>query len=158
MKRTAYPEGGCSLPARIAEAGNTQFSYALGALAARGFTVVIRPETPDSEQRYWAIHTDGTSLVGSSPLVLLGLLSLLDQMGEDWYRAPRVRFPKADVVDLTPDGLDHTEDADLPRASEAFQLLGRILDQEPPQGSTREDLLVTSRAWIEAMRREEEEP
>ena len=143
------------MPPRVAEAGNTQFSYALGALAARGFTVVIHPETRDSEQKYWAIHPDGTSLVGSSPLVLLGLLSLLDQMGEDWYRAPRVRFPKAAVVDLTPDALTHTNEADLPAAFEAFGLLGRILGQELPAGATREDLVVTSQAWIEATRREE---
>lgn len=143
------------MPALIAEAGNTQFSYALGALAARRFTVVIHPETRDSEQKYWAIHPDGTSLVGSSPLVLLGLLSLLDQLGEDWYGAPRVRFPKTKVVDLTPDGLNHTKDADLPAASEAFELLGRILGRELPAGATRDDLVVTSRAWIEQTRREE---
>lgn len=143
------------MPARIAEAGNTQFSYALGALATRGYTVVIHPATRDSEQHYWAIHPDGTSLVGSSPLVLLGLLSLLDQMGEDWYRAPRVRFPKAAVVDLTADALTQTKEADLPAALEAFELLGRILGRELPPGTTREDLVVTSRAWIEQTRREE---
>ena len=128
----------------------------MGALAARGFTVVIRPEHDAEREEYWAIHPDGTSLIGSSPLVLLGLLSLLDQMGEDWYRAPLVRFPELEAVDLTPDGLEHAKDEELPQAYEAFQLLARILGQEPPSGATRADLLVTSRGLIEAMRREEE--
>ena len=145
--------GRCSLSARIAEAGNTQHHFALGALAARGFTVVIRPQRDDE---YWAIHRDGTSLIGSSPLVLLGLLSLLDQLGEEWYQAPRVRFPNAEIVDLTLDGIDRISAAEVPAASAALQLLGRILDREIPISTTREELAGAVQAWLEDTAREDE--
>ena len=112
------------MPARIAEAGNTQHRYALGALASRGFTVVIRPDT--SQDDYWAIHPDGTRLIGSSPLVLLGLLSLLDQLGEDWYNAPKVQLPKGRILDLTPEGMARMPDSERAAAAEALELLGRI--------------------------------
>lgn len=108
---------------------------------------MIRPEGKDDE--YWAIHPDGTSVIGSSPLILLGLLSLLDQLGEDWYRAPRVRLPKADVVDLTPEGIARLSDAELPAARDALQLLGRILGREAAIGETREELASAAQAWLD---------
>lgn len=110
------------MPARIGEAGNTTFGISLGLLAHRGFTVVL----PDSDSDYWAIRADGTSLIGSTPLVLVGLMAILDHLGDDWYRAPRIDLPKGDVIDLSPDSLARMPEAQLARAREAQVLLESI--------------------------------
>jgi hypothetical protein len=139
------------MPARIAEHLNTQGGYALRLLAYRGFTVVKEPNARETE--YWAIHPDGTALIGSSPLVLLGLLSLADHLGADWYWHPRIALPEArDIVDLTPEGIESMPDADLPDAREALLLLASVLDRDVACGSTRDELRAAVQAWLEKSR------
>jgi hypothetical protein len=135
---------------RIGEAGNTTHGFPLGILAERGFTVV---RGPDDGEELWAIHADGTSLIGSSPLVLLGLLAIVDHLGPDWYRAPRVNLPKAHILDLAPQDVAKIPETQVPAAGEAIRLLASIRGRTVARGDTREELIAASRAWVEETQR-----
>jgi hypothetical protein len=137
------------MPARIAEAGNTQHRFALGLLAHRGFVVVRSPDAEAAEiDELWAMHPDGTILVGSSGLVLVGLLAILDELGDDWYTAPRVELPKGKTIDLAPEALARVADADLPATRDAFRRFAAISGWDVPCGDTREELVEAARNWL----------
>jgi hypothetical protein len=138
---------------RIGEAGNTTHGFPLGILAERGFTVV---RGPDGNEELWAIHADGTSLIGSSPLVLLGLLAIVDHLGPDWYSSPRVALPKGRILDLSPEDMAKIPEAQLPAARDALRLLASIRGRTVECGETRENLIEAARAWAEESRRIEE--
>lgn len=132
------------MPARIAEAGNTEHHFALGLLARRGF-VVVRPPRGDG---YWALDAEGRSLAGSTALVLVGLLAILDELGDDWYAAPRVQLPEAEIVDLDPDALARLSDAELGDAREAFERFAATMGRAVSCGETREELVAAVREWL----------
>lgn len=138
---------------RIGEAGNTTHGYPLGILSGRGFIVV---RGPDEDGELWAIHADGTSLIGSSPLVLLGLLAIVDQLGPDWYGAPRAALPKGRILELSPEEVAKMPEGELPGALAALRLLGAIRERPIECGETREQLLAAVRAWVDETRRVEE--
>jgi hypothetical protein len=140
------------MPARIAEAGNTSYGYPLAILTHRGFTVVVGPDVRQ-EPEYWAIHPDGTSLIASSLLGLLGLLCIYDHLGDEWYMAPRIDLPDGrEPIDLTPNGLAKLPDDKVAAAREALGLLGSIRGRAVSAGTTREELVAAATAWVEESR------
>lgn len=133
------------MPARIAEAGNTSWGYPLRILTHRGFTVVVSPDAKDDSD-YRAIHPNGTSLIASSLLGLLGLLSIYDHLGDEWYTAPRIELPDyRPIVDLTPEALAKLPDDQVAAAREALMLLASIRNREIAVGTTREELVAAAR-------------
>ena len=138
---------------RIAEAGNTSWGISLRILAERGFTVVSGPDPDPSD--FWAIDEAGRSLVGSSPLVLLGLLGILDHRGDDWYRAPRLPADpprRAGVVDLTPQGLARCPEEELEWAAAAFRRLAALRRRDIGPLGDRDALITAANRWIETTR------
>jgi hypothetical protein len=66
----------------IAAAGNTEVPACL-VLESKGFRVTIRRDT-DAQTEIWTAIKGDLTLHGSSPLELLGLLTLHDARGDDW--------------------------------------------------------------------------
>lgn len=134
------------LVGNIAEAGNTTHGFPLRILAARGF-VVVTPPGPTREREYWALHPDGIRIMGSSPIVLLGLVATLDALGNDWHAHPKVQLPNADTdaVDLDPESLAELDAHEVPRAREALRLFLAI---EGHPMSANEDMIAASRRYV----------
>jgi hypothetical protein len=97
-----------------------------------------------------------TPLIGSSPLVLLGLLAIVDHLGPDWYRAPRVELPKGSIVDIEPEAMATIPEEQIPAGREALRRLASIRGRTVECGETREELIAAARAWVEETRRIEE--
>lgn len=143
-----------ALSANIAEAGNTAHGFPVRILAKRGFTVITRPTRGD-ELEYWALRQDGVRMIGSSPLILLGLLAILDELGNDWNRNPKVdlhrEFGDADVVDLYgPDAVRMLKQKEVVTAQAAFMLLCSFVDRRIDCEATQDSLMNAINAFLDA--------
>ncbi|WP_442264582.1 hypothetical protein ACSIGC_09455 [Tenacibaculum sp. ZS6-P6] len=68
----------------MAEAGNT-YNYALTTIIDKGFKVFIIPDQRENYfGEYWAINNTH-KFIGSSPLVILGLIGVWEKYGDDWW-------------------------------------------------------------------------
>lgn len=127
-------------------------------LTKRGFCVVEPPNLGrdiDAVGRdLIAINPDGTVLHGSSPIVLLGLLSIVDHLGPDWYTDPRPEFKEidgkwTDVIDLDPEILEEIKDHEIEQHIEGFKLMCDCNGFSIDPGNTRESLVIASRKYLE---------
>ena len=68
----------------MAEAGNT-YNYALAVIVKKGYKIFLVPDKRDDFfGEYWAINKTHR-FVGSSPLVVLGLIGIWEDFGDNWW-------------------------------------------------------------------------
>jgi len=153
----------------IVEAGNTLDGYPLRILRHRGFVVFYPPNSATESYEgldVWALHPNGTRLVASNCLALLGLLSILDHLGDNWYTEPAVDLKSVSMrhpypIDLGPGALAELDEDEIGENIEAFMLFCRSEQPGTERPMSRDDLVRASQRFLdleaEAIRRAEEE-
>ncbi|MDP2345395.1 MAG: hypothetical protein Q8O67_30905 [Deltaproteobacteria bacterium] len=138
------------------EAGNTLYGFPLRLLRHRGFVVMYPPNDAEdyADMDVWALHSNGTRLIASNPLALLGLLSILDHLGDEWYTKPKIDLSDAPPnhpfpIDLSPDVLAELDDGEVEDSITAFSLLCQMERYEIPAPTNREELVTASRKFME---------
>lgn len=142
---------------RIAEAGNTLNGYPLRLLRHRGFKVFYPPRVATDSYDgvdVVALHPNGTCLIASNCLGLLGLLSILDHLGDEWYTAPKISWPEGErrgsfPFDFSPEILGELDDDELEENIEAFALLCQSAHPEIARPTNRDELVAASKRFIE---------
>ena len=97
---------------RIADAPNT-YHHALDIVLKKGYKVFFSPdEREEFEGDYWAIK-DGRDFIASDPLRLIGLITIWEEFGDEWYKAGigskvmdrifDVAFPEDEFKELSDD-------------------------------------------------------
>ncbi len=143
----------------LAEAGNT-YNYALAAIVAKGYKIFM---VPDSREEFygdiWAIGEE-RRFVGSTPLVVLGLIGIWEKFGDDWWTNPE-KSPKQNYLNLIEDRALPDELADFDRYTEEefalfvkdYQLLFEVLGRKKypiADDITRAELFeIINKYWME---------
>ena len=100
----------------MAEAGNT-YNYALSTIVEKGYKIFLIPDKREGFfGDYWAINQTH-KFVGSSPLVVLGLIGIWEKYGNDWWIS-RENSPK-NYLSLIEDRAFPDEPTDFENLSDA---------------------------------------
>ncbi|MFL0171627.1 hypothetical protein [Tenacibaculum maritimum] len=141
----------------VGEAGNT-FNYALSVIVSKGYKIFLVPDKrEDFFGDYWAINKTHR-FVGSSPLVVLGLIGIWENYGDDWWNNQE-KSPK-DYLSLIenralPNELadfENLTDIQFNRFVSEYRLLFRVLESwdvgQIKEGISRKELFdIINNYW-----------
>lgn len=132
---------------RIASAGNV-VDYALEALRSKGYSVVLRPDASEAGMHQcWAIK-DGRDFIAADPFEVLGLVTMWEQFGDDWWdRAVpshhdallSAAFPEDDYASLT--------EEQFATALRSYRDFFDAIDVPMPEHPTRAELAALVRSF-----------
>ncbi|WLE99133.1 MAG: hypothetical protein QTN59_09900 [Candidatus Electrothrix communis] len=69
----------------LSDAPNT-YNAALLVIKKKGYNIRIDPSDDEYEIGDWVAYNDERQFFAANPLMLLGLVALFDERGEDWQR------------------------------------------------------------------------
>lgn len=131
---------------RIADAMNT-YNSALRIIKSKGYKIFLYPDSREEYYGdYWATK-NGRDFIGGDPLRLLGVISIWENLGDDWRGSSQL--PEEDIYDQiasisfpdSPKDFDHYTDKEFQNILKDYQIFfDRIyLDVKLSDNTTREE-------------------